>query len=191
MYNLLVSGAESAWDGKPVFFDADRCVSHNEYTSKTVSEQFGDLSAKSLVALQANPCIFAQETWNKTAPKFGFITTTAHRQGRVRIEYEVLDVPSFLTWEDLSKPPIFELDISKLEMNRTHWAVKNVDLCDELSRRGIFRSQESSFRQNPPDKMPRTSRSMGMRSPTGPTSHSVRPDTTVLYTREFLEKEYR
>ena len=58
------------------------------------------------------------------------------RQGQVRVEYEFISVDPFLTHEDIDDM-LFELDIGKWEMNRTHWAVKDVNLAKELHKRGI------------------------------------------------------
>jgi len=64
------------------------------------------------------------------------IRDVAKRQGQVRIEYEILPLDPFLTAADLGQLT-FELDISDWEMNRTHWAVKDVNLPKELHARGI------------------------------------------------------
>ena len=58
------------------------------------------------------------------------------RQGQVRIEYKFQPLGRFLTADELNESA-FELDISKWEMNRTHWAVKDVNLAKELSTKGI------------------------------------------------------
>lgn len=76
------------------------------------------------------------EAAHKLNPKFGQIKTVTVRQGQVRIEYELHDVDPFLTADQLGKLT-FELDIRKWEMNRTHWAVKEVNLAKELHQHGI------------------------------------------------------
>ena len=58
------------------------------------------------------------------------------RQGQVRIEYALHAVAPFLTADDLAKLT-FELDIGKLELYRTHWAVKEVNLPKELHAKGV------------------------------------------------------
>ena len=83
------------------------------------------------------PCLFAYETVHDLAPKFGLIRYIAVRQGRVRIEYDIIGVEPFVTADDLEELT-FELDIGNWEMNRTHWAVKDVNLPKELhAARGI------------------------------------------------------
>ena len=59
------------------------------------------------------------------------------RRGQVRIEYEFIPVDPFLVADDFDALS-FELDIGNWEMNRTHWAVKDVNLPKELhTARGI------------------------------------------------------
>lgn len=134
MYNLFVSANEEAWHGKPWVIEAARCV--NEYTDEAIIGVFGSLDAASIEALQKLPCIFAYEASNKLNPKFGVIRDVVKRQGQVRVEYELVAVDPFLTHEDINDM-LFELDIGKWEMNRIHWAVKDVNLAKELHRRGI------------------------------------------------------
>jgi len=65
------------------------------------------------------------------------IRDVTKRQRLVRVEYEFQNVDPFLTVEDLEKLT-FELDIGDWEMNRTHWAVKDINLPKELhAARGI------------------------------------------------------
>lgn len=134
MYNLFVSANEEAWQGEPWTIETSRCV--NEYTDEAIIGQYGSLDAASIEALQKFPCIFAYEASNKLNPKFGVIRDVVKRQGQVRVEYELITVEPFLKHEDLNDM-LFELDIGKWELNRTHWAVKDVNIAKELHKRGI------------------------------------------------------
>jgi hypothetical protein len=129
MYNLLVSGSSEAWDGDPWVIDLSRCV--REYTDTEITKRFGDLDSNAVSELKKLPCIFAYESFNEMDPKFGVLREITKRQGQVRIEYEIQAVPQFLSADDLARLS-FELDISKWELNRTHWAVKDVNLAKEL-----------------------------------------------------------
>ena len=132
MYNLFVSGNDEAWQGEPWTIEASSCV--NEYTDEAIIGQYGSLDRASVEALQKLPCIFAYEASNKQNPKFGVIRDVVKRQGQVRVEYDLIPVDPFLTHEDLNDL-LFELDIGKWEMNRTHWAVKDVNLAKEVHGR--------------------------------------------------------
>lgn len=134
MYHLLVSGDNQNWQGEPWQIELGRCV--REYTDREITETYGDFTPAQVDELRRFPCIFAYETVHKQNPKFGLIRDVTARQGQVRIEYEVHAVFPFLTAEQL-EALTFELDIRKWEMNRTHWAMKDVDLAKELHRHGI------------------------------------------------------
>jgi len=134
MYNLFVSSNPDTWNGQPWIIEASRCVS--EYTDERIIGRYGALDVAAIEDLQRYPCIFACESGAKQNPKFGVIKEVLKRQGQVRIEYEVISVEPFLTYTDLDDM-VFELDIGKWEMNRTHWAVKEVNLAKELHRKGV------------------------------------------------------
>jgi hypothetical protein len=135
MYNLLVSSSEDAWNGDPWQIKLERCI--REYTDKEITQKLGDLDASAVADLKRLPCIFAYETPNKMDPHFGVLRDIIHRQGEVKIEYELQQLAPFLTAEELSAMS-FDLDISKWELNRTHWAVKDVNLPKELRAKGII-----------------------------------------------------
>ena len=134
MYNLLVSSMEGTWDGEPWTVDLSRCV--REYTDTAFTQKFGELDTIAVNELKKMPCVFAYETPSKTAPQFGVLKGITKRQGQVRIEYEIQEVAPFLSAEGLSAMT-FELDVSKWELSRTHWSVKDVNLAKELRTQGI------------------------------------------------------
>lgn len=137
MYNFLVSGWEEEWQGAPCTLDLSRCVNQHEYTDKQIAEKFGGLDQAALAELTRLPCIFAYETGRGLDPKFGLIREVTVRRGQARIEYELIPVQPFLTAADFDALA-FELDVGNWEMNRTHWAVKDVNLPKELhAARGI------------------------------------------------------
>jgi hypothetical protein len=133
MYNLFVSSNMDAWEGEPFQTEMYRCV--REYTATEITDRFGGLDEAAIAELKKLPCIFAYETGCQKPPKFGSITdvTVRAEQGLVRIEYDINEVVPFLSNEDMLLLS-FELDIGKWEMNRTHWAVKEVNLAKELRR---------------------------------------------------------
>ncbi len=134
MYNLLVSADDESWNGEEFFLETSRCV--REHTDKKLVDKYSDLSKSAIKELLQCPCIFAYEKPCKKDPKFGFITNITIRQGQVRVEYEIIEVESFLSYKNIEEL-LFELDINKSELNRTHWAIKDVDLEEELSKKDI------------------------------------------------------
>ncbi len=134
MYNLFVSGDSNDWTGEPWVIEIGRCV--REYTDAGLTKRYGKLDATAVRELQRLPCIFAYESRNKKPPKFGMIREVTKRQDKVRVEYEVKPIDPFMSAEDLSSLA-FALDVSEWELNRTHWAVKDVNLAKELKAIGI------------------------------------------------------
>lgn len=71
-------------------------------------------------------------------PKFGVLRSIERRGPRdVRIRYSILRCEPFLTAGDLESMGRL-LDVRGFELDRTHWAVKDVDLPRELRPRGIL-----------------------------------------------------
>jgi len=134
MYNLLVSGNDEAWNGEPWIMETGRCA--REYTDSEITKTYGDFTSSQVEALRRFPCIFAYEAGCKKDPKFGIIRDVVMRQGKVKVEYELVEIDRFIKHEDILDLQ-FELDISDWEMNRTHWAIKNVNLAKELAAKGV------------------------------------------------------
>lgn len=135
MYNLLVSGDREAWNGEPWRIEESRCV--REYTDDAITRQYGELDRAAIEALKKLPSLFAYENGRELDPKFGIIRDIVRRQGLVQVECEIIDLQPFLSAIDL-QDSLFELDIGKWELNRTHWAVKDVNLAKELHGRGVI-----------------------------------------------------
>ena len=137
MYNLLVSGNEDAWNGEPFVIERSRCVAAAEYTDHGIADRFADLDAERIRELRSLPCVFAYETPCGKDPKFGALGEVKPRVGGVlRIDYAIMPCEPFATAANLLSEKI-ALDIGEWELHRTHWAVKDVDLAQELGRLGI------------------------------------------------------
>jgi hypothetical protein len=134
IYNLLVSGSDAAWTGEPFEIEFSRCL--REYTDPALSSRYGSLDDESVAELGRAPCIFAYELGHKLPPKFGYIKEVVNRLGKVRVDYQIHNIKPFLAAVDLENMA-FELDIGKLELYRSHWAVKDVNLPRELHAKGI------------------------------------------------------
>jgi len=135
MFNLLVSSNAEDWEGEGFILEVGRSV--REYTDKEITEQYGDLTPEQVEEIHRFPCIFAYETQCHKNPKFGIIRDIIRRQGKVKIEYEIVSLEKFISHDELLEMS-FDLDISEWEMNRTHWAIKNINLPKELARKGII-----------------------------------------------------
>lgn len=134
MYNLFVTFSEDAWEGEPQIYDLGRCL--REYTDNDLKAKYASLTDDLIEELKRFPSIFAYEAHNEKDPKFGLITDVRQRGTKVRIEYEIIPLDRFLSHTDFDSMS-FELDVTGWEMNRTHWALKNVELEKELSAKGF------------------------------------------------------
>lgn len=149
MFNLLVTADDNAWEGAPCTFSVSRCV--REYTDEAITKQYGDLDKSSIESLIKLPTIFAYEEAVRKAPKFGRLTQISKRANRleVRVDYELITLPKFLTNEELWAMNS-ELDITGWESSRTHWAVKDVNLFQELLSKGIVLPPQFATPSPPP-----------------------------------------
>ena len=131
LYNLLISGNENAWESNSVIFDLNRCIV--EYTDKDLIDRFVKLGKNEVNEIKHFPCIFAYEDYCNKDAYIGYIKDILVRQNGVKITFEKIEVFSI---ENLHKLQ-FELDIQSWELNRTHWAIKKVNLYKELQSIGI------------------------------------------------------
>jgi len=146
MYNLFVSGNRDAWKSDTWELERSRCL--REYTDEQIIKQFGDLDAAAITKLKRMPCIFAYESGHGLDPLYGVLRDIKKRQGLVRFKYEILRAAPFLSAQDLEQLSL-KLDISKWELNRTHWAVKDVNLVRELREtRSIILPKRSHSRDD-------------------------------------------
>ena len=129
MYNLIIVYAAEYWDESPVEFDRTRIF---EGTSPALRARFVDLDTTLSL-----PCLFAYEDQQKLPARIGRINKLQKRANEVRIHFEF----------DEAFPPIdpvaiaklkWELDVGDFELNRTHWAIKDVDLLEALLEAGII-----------------------------------------------------
>lgn len=124
MFNCLVTAGAGGWDGTPYVYGVGRVF---EYTSDALKERFGGLDGDALKELTSLPTLFAYEREVEEDARVGWISRVLTKDRDVRVEY-VID-PTFPVISAASLAQLeWELDIGNWEMNRTHWAVKDVDL---------------------------------------------------------------
>ena len=132
--------ASDSWNEGKYRFPRNRVAV--EYTKDSISERYKDLQADVLHELKETPSLFCVE--GEEAPsRVGYITDIHVRGSDVTIEF------SF----DERIPPLKEgsmeemfilLDLGRLEMHRTHWAIKEGDLFSVLAQKGIISSEDIS-----------------------------------------------
>jgi hypothetical protein len=135
MYHLFVSGSDEAWRGDPYEIELPRVL--REFTAEPLTQRFGALADESVEALKLYPALFAHENHHNLPAKIGWITRVRHRNREVRVEYELESALPQIPAERLLQLQ-WELDFTDWEMNRTHWALKDVDLFPVLMEAGLI-----------------------------------------------------
>ncbi|MBT7755452.1 MAG: DNA-binding protein, partial [Candidatus Magasanikbacteria bacterium] len=88
------------------------------------------------------PAIFAYEQGVGKPARVGRITRIRSRQNIIRISFEFDQDIQPLTPEQLVDHA-WDFDLNRYEMNRTHWAIKDIDLFAALDEIGIVRRVEA------------------------------------------------
>jgi len=136
MFNLIVKGDCDAWKSKISSLDISRCISASEYTSEELADRFGQFTQENIEQLKSFPCLFAYEEACGQAPLFGWLKNIKKRTSEMIMECEYVTVDPWITETDLRSIQA-SLDIHGWEMSRTHWAVKDVDLAEELAQLNV------------------------------------------------------
>ncbi len=139
MYNLLVSAAEGFWDSGRAAFPRER---FGEYTAETIKTSLPLSDPATLDRLAEFPTLFAYENPVAQEARVGSIRLIRDAARRaLRIEFEFNDGIPPVPPEQIESLE-WELDIDGWEMNRTHWAVKDVDLMTVLRDAGLVAAEE-------------------------------------------------
>lgn len=134
MYSLLVHGAEGHWNGNNSHYDKER---FNTFSSDELTELFTNTDTDTINKIKSLPCIFAYESRCKMNARLGWIEEIRVRDKKILFKY-IID-------QDIAEIPYnyfdeytWDFDIENWEMNRNHWAFKNVDLRSILVKRGLL-----------------------------------------------------
>jgi hypothetical protein len=147
LYNLLVHSNETAWTGTSWAMEFDRVF---EYTNEHIKRQFDALDDPALERLMGLPTLFAYEQYLRAPARVGRITAIARRQTEFALTFSLDDTVPPIPQERFAQlMPALHIQ-AKWEMNRSHWAVKNVDLAAVLHQAGILPSATLGPLQRPP-----------------------------------------
>lgn len=135
MYNLLVSANLETWNGRPAEYDRSRVA--REYTSDALEARYAGLEPAAINELISFPALFAYEQFNQQPARVGWITRVRQQNNLVRIDYEFEPAIPEISSEQITELR-WDLQILEWEMNRTHWAIKDVDLMPALIEGGII-----------------------------------------------------
>lgn len=138
MYNLFITSEAGQWNKSAYEYELGRTV--REYTDDAISEKYKALDRAAIAELMTFPCLFVYEGGISGSARIGWLTAVKARTDKVRVEYELEEKLAPISAAKVKKLK-WELDIRNWEMNRTHWAVKDVDLLPVLIEAGIIGDQ--------------------------------------------------
>ena len=116
MYNLLVSGVEGAWNSDRYEYELSR---FGEYTSEVLKERYRNLNSLLIEELISFPALFAYENGHGVPARVGYIRKITQTSDSMRIKFEFVKEVQPISPEILARIA-WDLDIKKMEMNRTH-----------------------------------------------------------------------
>jgi len=135
MYNLIVTGAAGTWDQAQYSMERSRV---GEYTDDALSARYRVLDERTIAELMSFPTLFAYEKPLNAPARVGRVTHIATRGAGVRFKYVMLEgLPAIPAAQLLEQAQHLDIDDRAWEMNRTHWAVKDVDLMQVLGKFGL------------------------------------------------------
>jgi hypothetical protein len=134
MFNLLISGNDEALRGDPWTLERNRVFEH---THEAVAAPYRDLSQQQVEQMCRFPALIGYERAVGRNARIARIDRIRLREAEVRVEYSFVPGLPEITSEQL-EGLAWELDIGRYELNRTHWALKDVDLFAELESAGIM-----------------------------------------------------
>lgn len=138
MYNLIVTGDDTAWTSGRDSISLSR---FGEYTAESIKARYRSFDDEAIKDLTSFPTLFAYEQVHDLPAKVGTVTRIVRPSGdELRFQYTFVEEFPPVSPSALSELA-WELDINNWEMNRTHWAIKDVDLVEVLEEHGIKRTR--------------------------------------------------
>lgn len=133
MYNLLVAFEPKAWKDGVYEFPRERVAV--EYTADSISERYKGLEPEVIDELKSFPTLFCVEG-EEGPSRVGYITSIKVNAGVVRIEFRFEPALRSLR-KGFIKRSMVLFEVGRMELNRTHWAIKDGDLWSILGKLGI------------------------------------------------------
>lgn len=129
MYNLMVTASDNAWEEGNYVWDKSRIFEHK---ADEICNRFAGLTPEIITELCSLPTLFTYENGTEGISRVGKIKQIKQRGGEVRVIYEFDNNIPPIT-DELILAHKWDLEIEDWEFNRTHWAIKNVNLHEILA----------------------------------------------------------
>ncbi len=147
MYNMLMTAGSGNWNSPTWVMSSDRFL---EYTNQALVPRFSSLSDTVVDELKGMPALFTYERYLGEPARVGRITEIQRRLTEIKITL-ALDPTVPAIQPALLEGLYWDLDIDKkYEVNRTHWAIKEVDLLKVLKSANIVVASQLLPQARPP-----------------------------------------
>ncbi|AZT83956.1 MAG: DNA-binding protein [Sphingobium sp.] len=141
MYNLLVSGNQETWERCPTEFPRDRVIKSREYTVDEIADKYASLNDDNVEIIKGFPCIFLYEGVQGFF-RVGYINDIRLRSENIIIIFEYDQIFPPLPVQKLFENKLAFDIYYDFEFSRTHWALKDVDLFQELVKHGFVTQEQ-------------------------------------------------
>lgn len=148
MFNLLISYNPESWNEKTYEYDRSRAAV--EYTATEISERYKDFTIAAIEELKNFPTLFVTEC-ESVESRIGYIQDIRVKQYTVVIDFEFDPILPALP-RGAIEAIRSDIDLGRLELMRTHWAIKDEPIFDILIRHGYLNPQQvdaATQRRNP------------------------------------------
>lgn len=133
MYNLIITSTYGAWEQSNYYLPFSRFCEHTE---EKIEMLFNPFNQEAITKLKSLPTLFAYEKWSGSEAYLGQITKiNLNNDNQLHFQYSLNDNIKPIQTEKLSE---MDLGINEWEMNRTHWAVKDINLFKVLRDLGVI-----------------------------------------------------
>ncbi len=129
MYNLMVTASDNAWEEGSYVWDKSRMFEH---TAEEIRSRYSTLTPEVIAELCSWPTLFTYENGTEGISRVGKIKQIKQRGSEVRVLFEFDENISPVS-DELLLAHKWDLEIEDWEFNRTHWAVKKVNLHEVLA----------------------------------------------------------
>jgi len=162
LFNLLVSGNREKWEKCPTEFPRDRVIKSYEYTVEEIALKYSSLNDENIDILKGFPCVFSYEG-TEGFFRVGYINDIRLRNEDIIVSFEFDQILPPLPVQKLYENKLAFDIYQDFEFSRTHWAVKDLDLFQELVKHGFVTQEQvnaSAQYRSPNTKVVNTSTSI-------------------------------
>jgi len=141
-YNLFVIGNETFNDGC-FLIEKDRALTVAEGIAPEISKRYAGLSEDAILQIKTFPALFASENhqYGRTDSNhqafFGLVTDIRIQENGIKIYFQKLSPVPQQRLNEIAFNLAIKGSSSFNELNRTHWAIKRINLIEELRAAGI------------------------------------------------------